>query len=259
MRHEPRLDGALAVVTGALGKLGPHWVSALAGAGASVVGIDVRRYGADELGASFRFEHGDVTDRASLAGVLERIADLGAPQVLVNNAGIDQPPEAAALRHRIEDVPTEAFGGTVEVNLTGTFHAIQVFGAAMRDAGRGSIVNIGSLYASVAPDPELYSHLAGDPPFLKPAAYGASKAGVLNLTRYFARLWGPHGVRVNTLSPGGVAGGQDDEFVRRYCSRVPMRRMAEPDDLTGSLLFLASDASSYVTGQELRVDGGFTA
>lgn len=258
MSHERPLDGAVAVVTGALGKLGPHWVGALAQAGARVVGIDLRRDGADELGA-FRLERGDVTDRDSLAAVRERIADLGAPHVLVNNAGIDQPPEAAARRHRIEEVPTEEFSGTVDVNLTGTFHAIQVFGSAMRDAGRGSIVNIGSLYASVAPDPGMYSHLPGDPPFLKPAAYGASKAGVVSLTRYFARLWGPHGVRVNALSPGGVAAGQDDEFVRRYCSRVPMRRMAEPDDLTGALLFLASDASSYVSGQELRVDGGFTA
>ena len=155
-------------------------------------------------------------------------------------------------------MPSDAFGATVDVNLTGTFHAIQVFGPAMRDAGRGSIVNIGSVYASVAPDPRLYDHLPGDPPFLKPPAYGASKAGVLSLTRYFARLWGPHGVRVNALSPGGVAGGQDEEFVRRYCARVPMRRMAEPHDLQGPLLFLSSDASRYVNGQELRVDGGFT-
>src|SRR6185436_13762656 len=132
-------------------------------------------------------------------------------------------------------------------------------GAAMRDEGRGSIVNIGSLYATVAPDPSFYSHLPGDPPFLKPAAYGASKAAVVNLTRYFARLWGPHGVRVNALSPGGVRGGQDAEFVRKYSERVPLGRMAEPDDLAGALLFLASDASAYVTGQELRVDGGFTA
>jgi NAD(P)-dependent dehydrogenase (short-subunit alcohol dehydrogenase family) len=263
MRHEPSLDGAVAVVTGALGKLGPRWASALAGAGARVVGIDVSADGASQLeaefGDSFRLEHADVTDRGSLEAVRERIAELGTPAVLVNNAGIDQPPGAETRRHHIEDVPTEDFEATVQVNLLGTFHAIQVFGSAMRDAGRGSIVNIGSLYASVAPEPGFYSHLPGDPPFLKPAAYGASKAGVLSLTRYFARLWGPLGVRVNTLSPGGVAGGQDEEFVRRYCSRVPMRRMAEPHDLDGPLLFLASDASRYVTGQELRVDGGFTA
>ena len=255
MPYEPRLDGAVAVVTGALGKLGPFWVSTLAGAGAQVIGIDLEEGESD----AFRLEQADVTDRASLEAVRERIADLGPPSVLVNSAGIDQPPGSQATRYLPEDVPSEDFDRTVEVNLLGTFHAIQVFGSAMRDAGRGSIVNIGSLYASVAPDPSFYSHLPGDPPFLKPAAYGASKAGVLSLTRYFARLWGPHGVRVNALSPGGVAGGQDEEFVRRYCSRVPMRRMAETQDLARPLLFLASDESSYVSGFELRVDGGFTA
>jgi NAD(P)-dependent dehydrogenase (short-subunit alcohol dehydrogenase family) len=259
MSHERPLDGSLAIVTGALGKLGPVWVSTLADAGARVVGIDVRTDVDGEHDLACRLEQGDVTDRSSLEAVRERIAELGPPHVLVNNAGIDQPPDAGAQRHAIEDVPTEAFDATLEVNLIGTFHAIQVFGAAMRDAGRGSIVNIGSLYASVAPDPKLYSHLPGNPPFLKPPAYGASKAGVVSLTRYFARLWGPHGVRVNTLSPGGVASDQDAEFVRRYCSRVPMRRMAEPHDLRAPLLFLSSDASRYVSGQELRVDGGFTA
>ncbi len=110
----------------------------------------------------------------------------------------------------------------------------------MRDRGRGSIVNIGSLYATRAPDPQLYDHLDVDPPFLKPAAYGASKAGVVALTGYFARLWGPAGVRVNSLSPGGVAGGQDSEFVRKYTERVPLGRMADPADLVGPLVFLAS-------------------
>jgi NAD(P)-dependent dehydrogenase (short-subunit alcohol dehydrogenase family) len=129
----------------------------------------------------------------------------------------------------------------------------------MRDEGRGSIVNISSIYASVAPEPAFYEHLDVDPPFLKPAAYGASKAGVLNLTRYFARLWGPFGVRVNAISPGGLFAGQDELFLEKYCERTPLRRMADPDDLRGPLLFLASDASRYVTGHELRVDGGFTA
>jgi NAD(P)-dependent dehydrogenase (short-subunit alcohol dehydrogenase family) len=255
MPYEPRLDGAVAVVTGALGKLGPFWVSTLAGAGAQVVGIDVE---AGESEAD-RLEVADVTDRASLEAVRERIADLGPPSVLVNSAGIDQPPGSQATRYLPEDVPSEDFDRTLEVNLLGTFHAIQVFGSAMRDAGRGSIVNIGSLYATVAPDPGFYSHLPGDPPFLKPAAYGASKAGVLNLTRYFARLWGPSGVRVNALSPGGVRAGQDAEFVRKYCARVPLGRLAEADDLAGPLLFLVSDSSRYLTGHELRVDGGFTA
>ena len=108
-------------------------------------------------------------------------------------------------------------------------------------------------------DAVIYDHLAGDLPFLKSPAYGASKAGVVNMTKYFSTLWGPSGVRVNTLSPGGVLGGQDEQFKAKYGSRVPLGRMAVPDDLTGPLVFLATAASSYVTGHELRVDGGFTA
>jgi NAD(P)-dependent dehydrogenase (short-subunit alcohol dehydrogenase family) len=230
------LAGRIAVVTGALGNLGPVWTAALAGAGATVVGLDVRE-GDGVVRA-------DVTDRASLEAVL---ADVGTPAILVNNAGIDAPPGGGE----------GDFARTLNVNVTGLHNATEVFGGEMCEAGGGSIVNIGSLYASIAPIPALYDHI--EPHFTKPAAYGASKAAVVNLTRYFARLWGPYGVRVNALSPGGVRGGQDDEFVRKYSERVPLGRMAEPDDLVGALLFLASDASAYVTGQELRVDGGFTA
>ena len=230
------LRDRLAVVTGALGNLGPVWTAALAGAGARVVGLDVR--------AGDGVLQADVTDRASLERVL---AEVGTPDVLVNNAGMDSPPGG----------DEGDFAKTLDVNVTGLYNATEVFGRAMCVAGGGSIVNIGSLYATVAPIPAFYDHI--EPPFTKPAAYGASKAAVVNLTRYFARLWGPHGVRVNALSPGGVLGGQDPEFIRKYSERVPLGRMAEPDDLVGALLFLASDASRYVTGHELRVDGGFTA
>jgi NAD(P)-dependent dehydrogenase (short-subunit alcohol dehydrogenase family) len=247
------LSGRLALVTGALGKLGPVWIGALAGAGARVVGVDVR---AGEVEGAEAVEIADVTDRDSLLALRER---LGPPDVLVNNAGIDQPPSADGGSAAIEDVPYEDFLRVLDVNLAGTFLATQVFGSAMRDAGRGSIVNVGSLYATIAPDPGMYDHLGLEPPFLKPPAYGASKAGVISLTRYFARLWGPDGVRVNALSPGGVLGGQDPEFLRKFTARTPLRRLAEDDDLAGPRLFLASDASRYLTGHELRVDGGFTA
>jgi NAD(P)-dependent dehydrogenase (short-subunit alcohol dehydrogenase family) len=147
----------------------------------------------------------------------------------------------------------------VEVNLLGTFQVTQVFGALMAERGGGSIINIGSLYASVSPDAHLYEHLAGNAPFIKSPAYGASKAGVVNLTKFFATHWAGRGVRVNTLSPGGVLAGQDEQFKQKYSARVPLGRMAQPDDLKGPLVFLASPAASYVTGHELRVDGGFTA
>ena len=249
----PDLSGRLALVTGASGKLGPVWIAALAGAGARVVGVDVR---GGKIEGAESVEVADVTDREALLELRER---LGAPDVLVNNAGIDQPPSGDAGGVAIEDVPFDDFRRVLEVNLAGTFLVTQVFGSAMRDAGRGSIVNIGSLYATIAPDPRMYDHLDLEPPFLKPPAYGASKAGVLGLTRYFARLWGPAGVRVNALSPGGVLGGQDPEFLRKFTARTPLGRLAEGADLAGPLLFLASDESSYVTGHELRVDGGFTA
>jgi NAD(P)-dependent dehydrogenase (short-subunit alcohol dehydrogenase family) len=252
MAADRPLGGSVAVVTGALGKLGPVWTAALEEAGATVIGIDVHAGGG--------LETADVTDREALAAVRDRIvAQHGPPSILVNSAGIDESPESAGTTYRIEDVPLEGFRQVLEVNLVGVFNATQVFGSAMRDAGRGAIVNIGSLYASVAPEPSFYDHMPVDPPFLKPAAYGASKAGVVSLTRYFARLWGPNGVRVNALSPGGVRAGQDEQFVAKYTERVPLGRLAEPDDLGGPLVFLCSDASRYLTGHELRVDGGFTA
>jgi NAD(P)-dependent dehydrogenase (short-subunit alcohol dehydrogenase family) len=201
----------------------------------------------------------DVRERASVEDALEVCrSQLGLPTVLVNNAGIDRPP-APSPTTRLEDVPLAEVLSVFEVNVGGALVATQVFGGAMVAEGRGSIVNIGSIYASRSPDPRFYDHLPLDPPFLKPPAYGSSKAAVVNLTRYFAAHWGPLGVRVNALSPGGVAGGQDPVFVEKYSARVPMRRLAVPADLGGPLVFLASEASSYVNGIDLKVDGGFSA
>lgn len=263
------LTGRSAVVTGAVGQLGPVWIEALLSAGATVAGIDLPsakvsdrvselqdRYGTRYL----RLFHADVLDRAALIEVRERcVADSGAPTILVNNAGIDQPPDAVSRTYHLEDIPVAVSRDILETNVLGVLQVSQIFGREMVRIGRGSIINIGSLYASVSPDPRVYDHLPYDPPFLKPPAYGASKAAVVNLTKYLAAHWGPYGVRVNALSPGGVLGDQDEEFKRKFCERVPLRRMAAHRDLTGPLLFLASDASSYVTGIELRVDGGFTA
>lgn len=263
-----RLDGRVAVVTGAGGKLGPVWVEALVDAGASVAAIDLPAAStawAKELVArcgSGRIALGqaDVTSRESLETALAWCTEtLGAPSILVNNAGIDAPPAGNAPRAPLEGITPDAWRAVLDVNLVGAFQAAQVFSRPMVAAKSGSIVNIGSLYASVSPDARFYTHLGGDPPFLKPPAYGASKAALISLTQYLATHWAPQGVRVNALSPGGVRGGQDPEFVRKFTDRVPLGRMAEAADLQGPLVFLASDASSYVTGFELRVDGGFTA
>lgn len=263
------LSGHVAVVTGALGRLGPVWMEGLLQAGARVVGIDLpgailrepvaeleRRYGCDHV----RIYRADALDGGALIAARDRCeSELGRATILVNNAGIDQPPTDIGRTYRLEEFPLEQSRAVLEVNVLGVLQVSQVFGREMARIGRGSIINIGSIYASVAPDPRLYEHLLCDPPFIKPPAYGASKAAVVSLTKYMAAHWGPYGVRVNALSPGGVAAQQDAEFRRKFCERVPLRRMAEERDLVGPLVFLASDASAYVSGVELRVDGGFTA
>ena len=264
-----QLDGQVAVVTGACGKLGPVWVGALLEAGARVAALDLpaappsprlRRAGQRSGRTPVVRVDCDITQRASIEAAAQAVVSrLGTPSVLVNNAGIDQPPDSPGGRHQLPDLPIDSFRRMVEVNLLGTFQVIQVFGALMAAAAGGSIINIGSLYASVSPDPHFYDHLAGNAPFIKSPAYGASKAGVVSLSKFFATHWAGAGVRVNTLSPGGVLAGQDDQFKAKYGARVPMRRMAEAEDLKGPLIFLASGASSYVTGHELRVEGGFTA
>ncbi len=263
-----RLDNEVAVVTGACGKLGPVWLDALLEAGARVAALDLRgaaaspafREVAARAGDALRRIDCDITDRASIEDAAARVvADLGEASILVNNDGIDQPPDSPGGRHHVHELPIDPFRRMIEVNLMGTFQVTQVFGARMAARGGGSIINIGSLYASVSPDPHFYEHLAGSAPFIKSPAYGASKAGVVSLAKFFATHWAGSGVRVNTLSPGGVLAGQDEQFKAKYGARVPLRRMAQPEDLKGPLVFLASSASSYVTGHELRVDGGFTA
>jgi NAD(P)-dependent dehydrogenase (short-subunit alcohol dehydrogenase family) len=262
------LKGEIGVVTGAFGKLGPIWVETLIDAGARVLAVDrpgqppspefeqvQKRFGPEQL----MIASADVCSRPALEAALVRCEQaLGAPTILVNNAGIDAPPATGGKGYRLEEIPLEVNLRILEVNAAGLFLVAQVFGAAMVRCGRGSIINIGSLYASVSPDPRFYDHIPSDPPFLKPPAYGASKAAVLNLTQYLAAHLAPYGVRVNALSPGGVLGGQDPEFKRKFCERVPLKRMATRDDLRGPLLFLASSASAYVTGINLKVDGGFT-
>ncbi|MCX6551649.1 MAG: SDR family oxidoreductase [Acidobacteria bacterium] len=264
-----RLDEDIAIVTGATGKLGPVWVEALLEAGARVAawdlagvqpspGFNALEQRADR-GRMIRIDC-DVTSRAGIEAALRQVTTAwGTPTVLVNNAGIDQPPDSGKGRFTAEDLPIEMMRRMVEVNIIGALQMIQTVGGAMLAAGHGSIINVGSLYASVANDQRFYDHFPGDPPFIKVPSYGASKAGVVSLTKYFATLWGTRGIRVNTLSPGGVLGGQDDQFKKKFCSRVPLGRMAVSEDLKGPLVFLASSASSYVTGAELRVDGGFTA
>jgi NAD(P)-dependent dehydrogenase (short-subunit alcohol dehydrogenase family) len=260
------LTGKTAIVTGAAGLLGRRHCRALAEAGATVVATDVSPAAcatvAGELGGSALGIAADVTDPDSLRALsCEVLKRTGRIDVLVNNAAINdmvENPATALESSRFENYPLDLWKRSLEVNVTGVFLCSQIIGAEMARAGRGSIINIGSTYGVVAPDQSLYRDPEGRQRFYKSAVYPTTKGAVLAFTRFLAAYWGEAGVRVNSLSPGGVENRQDEFFIAEYARRTPLKRMASPADFMGALVFLASDASTYVTGANLPVDGGFT-
>lgn len=252
-----KLDGQIAVVTGGLGNLGPFWVKALIEAGSQVVCIDLPNLQTPSLlkpflNKSLFLYSGDITNLEILQKLHSQILkEIGLVTILVNNAGIDAPPLRSQKGNDINK-----YKKMWDVNMQGLVNCIEIFSKDMVAQKKGSIINIGSLYGETSPDERLYNHLATD----KPWAYGATKAGVLQVTRHFATRLAKYNIRVNALSPGGVFNNQDKEFVKKYSEKVPLGRMADKEtDLAGPLVFLASDASSYVTGINLQVNGGYTA
>jgi NAD(P)-dependent dehydrogenase (short-subunit alcohol dehydrogenase family) len=253
------VSGRVVVVTGGAGQLGSAYVQGLAERGARVAVFDVAD-GSDS--GDVRFWRVDVTDRAAVeAAAAEVEAAWGVPHALVNNAAIDSPPDAPPEEvGPFEDYPEASFDTVMDVNVKGTLVPCQVIGAAMAREGRGAIVNVSSVYGLLSPVQDLYEfrRRAGEA-FFKPVAYSVSKSAILNLTRYLATYWGRSGVRVNTLTLAGVWNEQPSEFVEAYTARVPVGRMLEAHEAVGALVFLVSDASSYVTGANVVVDGGWTA
>ena len=264
------LEGRVAVVTGGMGQLGAALAAGLAERGMRVAILDLEtapRPGAAGLAtaiedASVRALACDVTDRRALEAALALVeADWGVPHLLVNAAAIDAPPDAPSIEvGPFEDVPLESLERVVHVNVVGVVVCCQVVGGAMARAGRGSIVNVGSVYGLLSPDQGLYDfrRTAGET-FFKPVAYSVSKSALLNLTRYLATYWGRSGVRVNTLTPHGIENGQPEPFVEAFAARSPLGRLMDVSEALGAVVFLASDASSYVTGANLVLDGGWSA
>lgn len=253
------LEGRVAVVTGGMGQLGAVYASGLAERGMHVAVFDVAAGDVPEGARSFEV---DVTDRSALEHAVGAVeAEWGVPHVLVNNAGLDSPPDAPAEEvGPFETYPEESFDAVMDVNVKGPFLASQVVGGAMAREGRGSIVNVSSIYGLLSPVQELYAFRRDrGETFVKPVAYSVSKSAILNLTRYLATYWAKDGVRVNTLTLAGVWRDQPEEFLEAYHARVPMGRMLEAREALGAVVFLASDASSYVTGANLVVDGGWSA
>lgn len=266
MNHLFSLENKVAVVTGALGLIGKEHCKALNEAGASVIVADTdelkcREYAGqyleDSMGISL-----DVTNKDSVSALVQKVlATYGKIDILINNAAINdmfENPKAALNQSQFENYPLEMWQKSLDVNLTGVFLCCQVIGTLMAEQGAGNIINIASTYGITAPNQSIYKDEQGNQTFYKPPAYPVTKSGVIMLTQYLAAYWGNKGIRVNSLSPGGVENGQLPFFIHNYSQKTPLGRMASPTDYRGALVFLASEASAYMTGANLVVDGGWT-
>jgi len=260
------LSGKVALVTGALGLIGKEHCKALAQAGATVIVADLSLDACVNFAATLGNNSKGIALEITVESEVEKCADwvekeFGRLDILVNNAAINDHFQTSAdllSLSSFENYPVDMFQKSWEVNVKGLFLCAQKFGKIMLKNKQGSIINIASTYGIVGPDQSLYQDEKGQQLFFKTPAYPTTKGAVINFTRYLAAYWGEQGIRVNTLSPGGVENGQTDFFMQQYSAKTLLKRMAKPDDYAGALVFLASDASAYMTGANLVVDGGFT-
>jgi NAD(P)-dependent dehydrogenase (short-subunit alcohol dehydrogenase family) len=263
------LTGKVAIVTGGAGILGPRFCAGLAEFGARVAVVDVDGAGAVALAEQLRSQYStdaigigcDIADPNSVAGMVRQVvAAFGGVDILHNNAAT-KTADLGEFFAPFEEVSLSAWRDVMAVNLDGVFLVSQAIGRQMIQQKRGgSVINTSSIYGILGADKRIYegSHYLGRE-INTPAGEAASKAGVVGLARYLSTYWSQHNIRVNTITLGGVESGQYDEFMKRYGARVPLGRMAESDEVVSALLFLASDASSYVTGQNIIIDGGLSA
>ncbi len=263
------LEDKVAVVTGGAGILGSHFCSGLAESGARVVVVDLQEKKALSLARELQLQYNseaiglgcDVSNPQSVNTMVEQVvAEFGGINILHNNAA-GKSDNLNDFFAPFEEYSLDQWRQIMAVNLDGMFLVAQAIGKQMVEQGiGGSIIQTASIYGIMAPDHRIYkgSFYLGRQ-INTPAVYTASKAGVVGLTKYLATYWANKKIRVNTLTPGGVESGQNEEFKNSYSNRIPMERMANANEMVGALLYLASDASSYVTGQNIIVDGGLNA
>lgn len=255
------MNGKVAIVTGGTGFLGKEFCEILSAQGADVAVVDLNESDCKKFAEELAKKHktkaigvkADITKKSEVEKtVSEVVKKLGKIDILVNGAAT----KTKNFYESFENYPQEDWEQVMDVNLTGAFLFSQEVGKQMaKQHGKGgTIINIASVYGVTPPDQRIYKGNKIN----TPAVYTASKAGLIGLTKYLATYWAEKNIRVNSISPGGVFNNQEKEFVKKYSERVPMGRMANKNELNGALLFLASDASSYVTGQNLIVDGGLS-
>ncbi len=250
------------IITGAAGNLGSKYAKVLGQAGANVVLCDLDYETCKKLSTKINDDYGvksipvklDLRKNSSVENLVKKtVKTYSKIDVLINNAAYQGNP--SIRKTPFENLSVEDWNHAISVNLTGVFLLCQKVGKVMKKQKQGSIINIGSTYGIVAPDQSIY----GNSGLNAGAFYSASKSAVINLTRYLASYWGKYGIRVNTLSPGGVKNNQTTSFVSNYSKKTMLGRMASPDDYLGAIIFLCSDSSSYMTGSNLVIDGGWTA
>jgi NAD(P)-dependent dehydrogenase (short-subunit alcohol dehydrogenase family) len=258
------------VITGGLGQLGGQFARALLEQGARVAVFDMsvdaalieQRFGELSKNPNLKFYLADVRKRDLIEAAYEKlVADWGVPHGLINNAAIDSPPSAPLSENGpFETYPEDSYDLIMDVNVKGVLQCCQVIGGGMAEAGRGSIINVASIYGLVSPNQSIYEFRRTEGhEFYKPVAYSVSKSAIYNLTRYLATYWAAKDVRVNTVTFAGVFNQQDARFLEAYLPHMPLGRMARPDEYNGTIIYLLSEAASYMTGSNLVVDGGWTA
>ena len=256
-----RLKDKVAIVTGGGTGIGRGICRALASEGADIVVADINEQTARQtcndlssFGGRYLPVRVDVTVESEVEHMVEEtVRNFARVDILCANAGV-------STMNLVVDLTEREWDYNMDVNAKGVFLCCQMVGRQMAEAGRGSIINISSIYGIASPDQRVYEYLRKERArFFKPVAYSTSKSALLNLTRYLATYWADKNVRVNTLTLGGVFNNQDEGFLKNYCARVPLGRMASEDEYNGAIIFLISDASSYMTGANLIIDGGWTA